>query len=104
VFHPTSAVLSLLGDTRRKHSGVEAAFNELLVKPGHIEAEYSRCYREARRRREDADYSFGIDFTEQVTREVLANSVRLVARLERFLTDRGYVKPDASVGDEEASN
>lgn len=101
VFHLASAVLALLGDTRRKHSGVEAAFNELLVKPGHLEAEYAKFYREARRWREDADYGFGVEYTETTARDVLAKAERLVERLERFLRERGHLPPEPPQGQTE---
>ena len=40
VFHLTSAVLANLDVIRHRHSGVESAFHEYLIKPGFIEPEY----------------------------------------------------------------
>ena len=85
VFHLAAAVLADLDVMRRRHSGVEAAFHEYLIKPGFIEPEYGRFYREARQWRENADYQFGVEFTAEKTRRVLEQAERTVARLEQFL-------------------
>jgi len=87
VFHLTSAVLLSLNVTRRRHSGVESAFHEHLVKPGRIEAEYANAYATIRRWRERADYAFDVEFTAEQTRPIIEQADRLVARLERFLRE-----------------
>lgn len=86
-FALTTAVLLTLDIERRKHSGVESAFNQYLVKPGTIEPEYADIYRRIRRWREDADYDDFADFTRQDTQDVLEEVERFVARLERYLRD-----------------
>ncbi len=91
VFHLASAVLARLDVLRHRHSGVESAFHEYLIKPGHIEPEYGPFYREAREWRENADYHFGVEFTEEKTREILEQSERIVTRLEQFLRERGLL-------------
>jgi uncharacterized protein (UPF0332 family) len=91
VFHMATAALALLGQECRRHSAVESAFHEYLIKPGFIEPEYSRFYRETRQWREDADYHFDVEFTEEKTQEVLEQAERLVARLEQFLRQRGLL-------------
>jgi uncharacterized protein (UPF0332 family)/predicted nucleotidyltransferase len=91
VFHLTSAVLAKLDVIRHRHSAVESAFHEYLIKPDLIEPEYGRFYREARQWRENADYHFGVEFTEEKTREVLEQAERTVGRLERFLRQRGLL-------------
>ena len=91
VFHLTSVVLANLDVIRHRHAAVEAAFHEYLIKPGFIESEYGRFYREARQWREDADYHFGLEFTEEKTREVLEQAERIVTRLEQFLCERGLL-------------
>jgi len=91
VFHLASAVLARLDVLRHRHSGVESAFHEYLIKPGHIEPEYGPFYREIRQWRENADYHFGVEFTEEKTREVLEQAERIVVRLERFLRERGFL-------------
>jgi uncharacterized protein (UPF0332 family)/predicted nucleotidyltransferase len=92
VFHLTVAVLADLDVMRRRHSGVESAFHEYLIKPGFIEPEYGRFYREARQWREDADYHFGVEFTAEKTRQVLEQAERTVARLEQFLHEHAMKK------------
>ncbi len=94
VFHLTATVLANLDVMRHRHSGVESAFHEYLIKPGLIEPEYGRFYREARQWRENADYHFGVEFTEEKTRKVLEQTERIVARLERFLRERGLSMED----------
>lgn len=64
IFHIVSVALELLGEPRRKHSGVEAAFHEHLIKSGIIEPEYGPIFKLARQRRENADYGIGIEFDE----------------------------------------
>jgi uncharacterized protein (UPF0332 family)/predicted nucleotidyltransferase len=91
VFHLTSAVLANLDVLRHRHSAVESAFHEYLIKPGFIEPEYGQFYREARQWREDADYHFDVEFTKDKTREVLEQAERIVTRLERFLCQRGLL-------------
>ena len=44
VFYAASALLVTQGLARSKHAGVIAAFRQHFVKPGLIEAEYSRIY------------------------------------------------------------
>ena len=88
VFHITSAALLTLDIERSKHSGVQSAFSQHLVKPGHIEPEYSRIYARARRLREDYDYADELgDLDEKVTADLLADAERFVARVERYLRE-----------------
>lgn len=91
VFHVATATLALLGQERRRHSAVESAFHEYLIKPGFIEPEYGRLYGEARRWRERADYRFGVVFDERTAREIVDSAERLIARLEQFLRQRGFL-------------
>jgi len=91
IFHIVSAALAALGHTRRKHSGVEAAFHEYLIKPGFIEPEYGPIYKLARQWREEADYALGAEFDEERTRDILQDAEKLVARLERYLREGGFL-------------
>ena len=90
VFHLAAAVLARLDVVRHRHSGVESAFHEYLIKPGFIEPEYGRFYRDARQWRENADYQFGVDFSAEKTLQVLEQAERTVARLDRFLRQRSW--------------
>ena len=90
VFHITSAVLLTLDIERSKHSGVQSAFSQFLVKSGHIEPEYSKIYARSRRLREDYDYADELrDLDEKVTTDLLADAEKFVARMERYLREVG---------------
>ena len=84
-----SAALFSQSVQRAKHSGVESAFSQYLVKPGDIEPEFSRLYQRARRQREEADYADEPNVDETTARQTLADAERFVDRLERFLRDVG---------------
>jgi uncharacterized protein (UPF0332 family) len=47
VFHIVSAALYVMGIERAKHSAVEAAFLQHLVKPGILETEHGETFRRA---------------------------------------------------------
>jgi uncharacterized protein (UPF0332 family) len=89
VFYMASAALFSQSVQRAKHSGVESAFSQFLVKPGHIEPEFSRLYQRARRQREEADYADEPNVDETAARQTLADAERFVDRLERFLRQAG---------------
>jgi uncharacterized protein (UPF0332 family) len=87
VFYMASAALFSQSVVRGKHSGVESAFSEYLVKPGHVEVEFARLYQKARRHREEADYAEDVTVDEAAARQTLADAERFTKRLERFLKD-----------------
>jgi uncharacterized protein (UPF0332 family) len=89
VFYMASAALFSQEIERSKHSGVESAFTQFLVKPGHIEPEFSRLYQRARRQREEADYAEALEIDETSAQQTLTDAERFVDRLERFLRDIG---------------
>ena len=89
VFYIASAALFSQSVVRGKHSGVESAFSEYLVKPGHVEVEFGRLYQKARRQREEADYAEDVTVDEAIARQTLADAERFTDRLERFLKDAG---------------
>lgn len=89
VFYMASAALFSQSVMRGKHSGVESAFSEYLVKPGHVEVEFGRLYQRARRQREEADYAEDVIVDEAMARQTVADAGRFTDRLERFLKDVG---------------
>jgi uncharacterized protein (UPF0332 family) len=89
VFYIASAALFSQSVQRAKHSGVESAFSQYLVKPGYIEPEFGRLYQRARRQREEADYADEPDIDETTALQTLAEAERFVDRLERFLREVG---------------
>ncbi len=96
VFHLAAAALLTLGKERSKHSGVQSAFGQFLVRPGLVEPEYYEILKFARKLREESDYRDDlVALTSEETAALLANAERFCARLERYLTDVN------AVGDEE---
>ncbi len=86
MFYVASAALFSQSVQRTRHAGVESAFSQFLVKPGHIEPEFSRLYQQARRHREEADYADEPNVIDETTaKQTLANAERFVDRIERFL-------------------
>ena len=56
LFYAVSALLLEQGRQFSKHSGVRAAFNRDLVKPGHVGREYGDLYNQLFRDRQEGDY------------------------------------------------
>lgn len=96
VFHIISATLAMMGHARSKHSGVESAFHQYLIKPGLVEVEYGTTYKLARKWREDADYAIGVTFTEETTHEILERCEQLVLGLEQFVHEQGWLEENAT--------
>lgn len=69
LFYAVSALLLEQGRQFSKHSGVRAAFNRDLVKPGHVGREYGDLYNQLFRDRQEGDYVEFTDFDEPYTRE-----------------------------------
>lgn len=92
VFYMASAALFSQSVQRAKHSGVESAFSQHLVKPGYIEPEFSRLYQRARRQREEADYADEPEIDVTSAQQTLADAERFVDRLERFLREIGALE------------
>ncbi|MBX7234112.1 MAG: HEPN domain-containing protein [Caldilineales bacterium] len=87
IFYMASAALFSQSVQRSKHSGVESAFAEHLVKSGQIESVYSRSYQRVRRLREEADYAERVEIDESTARQTLAEAERFVTRVEKFLNE-----------------
>ena len=91
VFALASAALLTQKITRKKHSGVESAFHQFLIKPKLIEQEYAAIYKDAFKARLDADYADATEFTEIKARQVLGDAERFVERIERYLRGIGAI-------------
>ncbi len=88
----TSAALFSHSIQRSKHSAVEAAFSEFLIKPGDIEPEFGKLYQRARRQREEADYADEPDVIDEITaQQTLNDAVRFVDRIEQYLRMTGMI-------------
>jgi uncharacterized protein (UPF0332 family) len=91
VFYAANAMLSTEGLARSKHSGVIATFRERFVKPGPIEAEYSRIYGRAMDDRHLGDYEITTRITAGDAARDLEDARRFVGRVEGYLKENGWV-------------
>jgi uncharacterized protein (UPF0332 family)/predicted nucleotidyltransferase len=95
-FAAAVAGLYSLDVVRGKHSSVQAALHEFLVKPGYLEPEYGRIYDALLKGRLLSDYK-RLDEAQSLTQEQLrqfpAEAERFVARVERLLEEHGYPTP-----------
>jgi len=83
------AALYALNVVRAKHSGIEGALSQFLVKPGLVEEEYKDIFVRLRKRREDSDYEPRFVPDEAETDRLLADAEKFVARMEQFLREHG---------------
>lgn len=83
----TTAALLTVGITRGKHSGVEAALHESLVRAGRLEPEYGKLYLLLRRGREDSDYDDRVIVTPEIAEQRFSDAKRYVARIRQYLTE-----------------
>lgn len=96
IFHIVSATLAAMGEERSKHSGVEAAFHQYLIRPGLIKAEHGITYKLARKLREDADYALDAIFTEEIARDILTQCDDLVNDVEQYLYQSGLLHQEGT--------
>ena len=87
IFVLATAVLLTLDISRSKHSGVIAAFNQHLVKPGLIEPEYGKILVRAFKARTEADYSDSAEFTLEKAQQAIQDAERFAARLRAYLEE-----------------
>lgn len=99
-FHAASAALFAVNVVRGKHSGVEAAISEFLVKPKLVEAEYKDIYTRLMDGRIVTDYGGERDergvpafekLSENEMEQMLADAERFIARMKQFLRERGAI-------------
>jgi uncharacterized protein (UPF0332 family) len=91
MFYAANALLASKGLSRSKHSGVHAAFGEHFVKAGLIEAEYARMLINAFDSRLDADYEADFIARREAAEAVLDDAKKFVARIERYLQEKGSI-------------
>jgi uncharacterized protein (UPF0332 family)/predicted nucleotidyltransferase len=99
-FHAASAALFAVNVVRGKHSGVEAALSQFLVKPGLFEREYKDIYTRLMKGRIVTDYGGERDergvpefkkLSEGEMEQMLVDAERFIARMKRFLRERGAI-------------
>lgn len=83
-FTAASGALLRLGQSRSKHSGVLAAFNELLVRRGPIDADVGRTLRWLFDLRNRADYRWS-PLTNEEASEAVNGARRFVAEVRRWI-------------------
>ena len=91
MFYAATAMLLSKGIARRKHSGVQSAFGQYFVKPGLIEAEYSRMLGNAFRIRLDSDYEITTLPGQVLAEDSLDNARQFVNRASTYLQNEGYI-------------
>lgn len=83
-FYAAEAAIGALGETRSKHAGVIAAFEQLVVRTGHVDPEAGRLLRSLFRRRGEADYGAAPAELEDAE-AALADAGRIVELVEEWL-------------------
>jgi uncharacterized protein (UPF0332 family) len=86
-FHAAEAALLVLGETRSKHSGVVAAFGQLVVRQGGFDEGTGRTLRSLFERRQDADYA-GAQFADEEAEAAIADAERFVTSVEEWIAGR----------------
>lgn len=87
MFYAASAALEHHGMRRRKHSGVHAAFNELLVKPGTLDASYYQWLIEAFNARTTDDYGTQAAFDDEATRIMVGRAEQFIRAVRTALSN-----------------
>jgi uncharacterized protein (UPF0332 family) len=89
VFYMASAALFTQSIVRGKHSGVESAFSEVLIKPGLVTPDFGRIYQRARRSREEVDYAEDAAPDRDTAQRVADDAATFVDGIEQFLRNSG---------------
>lgn len=92
VFAAASAALLTQDITRKKHSGVESAFNQYIANPGLVKRKLAALYRDTYEARQEADYADLVEFSEMQADEVLSDAQEFVASIQQFLREQGAIK------------
>ena len=87
-FYAAEAALLSFGETRSKHSGVVAAFAQLLVRPGEIDDQSGRLLRSLFERRSKADYDVADEPTADDARTAIQDAEHVVDAVATWLERR----------------
>lgn len=90
-FYVATALLLTEDVSRRKHSGVLAAFREHFVKSSRFPIQHSYDYGEAFELRNVTDYEMLGKASEMQARAVVENAERLIERCVAYLGAEGYL-------------
>ena len=93
VFHAASAALLWLDIELAKHSGVQSAFGEFLIKSGIIEPEFGKIFIEIYKAREEQDYDLlAVPVGPVDAGQIVQNADRFIKRVESYLRDMGAIE------------
>ena len=87
MFYAAQALLKENGIQRVKHSAVQAAFGQHLVKTGKIETKFHRMLIDARETRELADYTVGEEVSAETALLRVKNAGEFVLVVKTLLTE-----------------
>lgn len=99
-FSITTAALYTLNIVRGKHSGVEGAVSQFLVKPGLLEEEYHAIFVMLQKGRMAAHYATQMKLkgetplSEEEMPRLLRDGARYIERMKQFLIERGVDQSD----------
>jgi uncharacterized protein (UPF0332 family) len=85
VFHAACALLASIGRTVRTHDGLRAAIAQHFVKPGTLDAKYSRLLARIAADRSDADYAAVSTFRAEDAEESIRQAEAFIAAVETVL-------------------
>lgn len=85
LFYAVSALLLEQGRQFSKHSGVRAAFNRDIVKPGRLRREHGDLYNQLFRDRQEGDYVEFTQFDAPYVREKIEACERFLKALQPLL-------------------
>ena len=90
MFTSARAILVLKELDSSKHSGVISLFSQHIIKPGLFPKELSKFLREAKRKREGADYGDFVEVTKEDAQIQLDHAKKFVEEAENLL--QGMIK------------
>lgn len=87
-FYAAQVALAELGETRSRDSGVVAAFGQLLIRPGLLDATSGRLLRSLFDRRAGADYDDADEPTSDDAQAAIRDAAFVVETVDRWLQRR----------------
>lgn len=88
--HAARAALQSRDVIAESHGALRRLFGQILVLPGHVEAEWARVLGVEQDRRIAADYDSEVVWDEDGSQRLLADAHRFVERMESYLHDAGF--------------
>ncbi|MBI3303602.1 MAG: HEPN domain-containing protein [Deltaproteobacteria bacterium] len=89
MFYAAQALLKENGIQRVKHSAVQAAFGQHLVKTGKIDAKFHRMLIDARETRELADYTVGEEVSAETAILRVKNAEEFIQIVKTLIAQAG---------------